>query len=368
MELDREFMSIGEVLSLLHPEFPDITISKIRFLESKGLLDPERTPSGYRKFYPHDIERLKVVLQMQKETFMPLRVIRDHLGGGDLADSETQVLMFEPEADASKSSQSQQLGDTEVEQPEPLIVGPEPPASITELSSAMRASLLRLHSTGGVPPKTRPAVEKMDPNQVESSGSANDSTQRMQFGDQSSPRPRKQRDANPSKRVRTEAGQAKDVEVPSKVRTDAVADAKQNTAQSGSEVSGLVPNQTHFSIEEITAETGAKLSEIAEMRDYGLIVGEELFGETVYSAEEMELVRIILRFRSFGIGARHLKLYKTSAERECGFLEQVVNPIFRKRNPVANEQARQTLTELRDLGASMRNYFLSRELNKFFDK
>src|SRR5436190_7419491 len=74
-------MSIGEVLSLLQEEFPNVTISKIRFLESQGLLDPERTPSGYRKFYPPDVERLRWVLQQQRENYLPLKVIRDKLVG-----------------------------------------------------------------------------------------------------------------------------------------------------------------------------------------------------------------------------------------------------------------------------------------------
>src|SRR5690606_40226887 len=59
--------SIGEVLALLKDEFPDITISKIRFLESQGLLDPERTPSGYRRFYDKDVERLRWILRQQRE-------------------------------------------------------------------------------------------------------------------------------------------------------------------------------------------------------------------------------------------------------------------------------------------------------------
>ncbi|MGE3621522.1 MAG: MerR family transcriptional regulator [Acidimicrobiia bacterium] len=75
----RSHLSIGEVLSLLQDEFPDITISKIRFLESQGLLDPERTPSGYRKFYESDIEQLRWILQQQKENFLPLKVIKDRL-------------------------------------------------------------------------------------------------------------------------------------------------------------------------------------------------------------------------------------------------------------------------------------------------
>ena len=78
---ERAHLSIVEVLSLLQDEFPDITISKIRFLESQGLLDPERTPSGYRKFYEPDIERLRWILHQQKENFLPLRVIKDRLAG-----------------------------------------------------------------------------------------------------------------------------------------------------------------------------------------------------------------------------------------------------------------------------------------------
>ncbi len=75
----RSHLSIGEVLSLLQEEFPDVTISKIRFLESQGLVDPERTPSGYRKFYEPDIERLRWVLRQQRDAFLPLKVIKGRL-------------------------------------------------------------------------------------------------------------------------------------------------------------------------------------------------------------------------------------------------------------------------------------------------
>ncbi len=76
---ERAHLSIGEVLSLLREEFPDVTISKIRFLESQGLLDPERTPSGYRKFYDEDVERLRWILRQQRENFLPLKVIKGRL-------------------------------------------------------------------------------------------------------------------------------------------------------------------------------------------------------------------------------------------------------------------------------------------------
>lgn len=76
---ERPYLSIGEVLGLLLEEFPDITISKIRFLESQGLIVPERTASGYRKFYDEDVERLRYILSEQKDKFLPLRVIKDRL-------------------------------------------------------------------------------------------------------------------------------------------------------------------------------------------------------------------------------------------------------------------------------------------------
>jgi len=84
---DRPYLSIGEVLGLLLEEFPDVTISKIRFLESQGLIDPERTASGYRKFYDADVDRLRVILREQRENFLPLRIIRDRLESGEIDDS-----------------------------------------------------------------------------------------------------------------------------------------------------------------------------------------------------------------------------------------------------------------------------------------
>ncbi|GAA0574771.1 MerR family transcriptional regulator [Actinomadura livida] len=79
----RSLMTIGDVLGLLRPEFPDITVSKIRFLESEGLVEPERSPSGYRKFCDADVERLRFVLAAQRDHYLPLRVIRQHLEARD---------------------------------------------------------------------------------------------------------------------------------------------------------------------------------------------------------------------------------------------------------------------------------------------
>ncbi len=101
----RNYQSIGEVLVSVKTEFPDITISKIRFLEAEGLIEPERTPSGYRKFYETDVERLKSILRMQRDEYLPLKVIKERLleqeagdmdqpegaAGAETAESEDQL-------------------------------------------------------------------------------------------------------------------------------------------------------------------------------------------------------------------------------------------------------------------------------------
>ncbi len=88
----RGTLSIGEVLSQLRADFPDVTISKIRFLEDQGLVQPDRTPSGYRKFSSSDVARLKYVLSQQRDHYLPLRVIKDQLEAIDRGHGHGPVL------------------------------------------------------------------------------------------------------------------------------------------------------------------------------------------------------------------------------------------------------------------------------------
>jgi DNA-binding transcriptional MerR regulator len=124
----RAHSSIGDVLNQLRDEFPDITISKIRFLESQGLVDPERTPSGYRKFYPADVERLRFILRQQREHFLPLKVIKERLdeidkdggfgrpGSGTeesqerLLDAKTVDALFEETRRAAQEAEARSVG------------------------------------------------------------------------------------------------------------------------------------------------------------------------------------------------------------------------------------------------------------------
>ncbi|WP_405620324.1 MerR family transcriptional regulator [Streptomyces sp. NBC_01511] len=104
--------SIGMVLNQLRDEFPEVTISKIRFLEAEGLVEPRRTPSGYRKFSPEDVERLAQVLRMQRDHYLPLKVIREHLDA--VARGERLPLP----AQASQGAQRKHLGSTWDAEPE----------------------------------------------------------------------------------------------------------------------------------------------------------------------------------------------------------------------------------------------------------
>lgn len=96
-------MSIGAVLKVLREEFPDVTISKIRFLESEGLVEPQRTPAGYRKFGSADVARLAQVLRMQRDHYLPLKVIKAHLDAlerGDAATGAPEGLRWGQDGDA----------------------------------------------------------------------------------------------------------------------------------------------------------------------------------------------------------------------------------------------------------------------------
>ncbi|MBA3281272.1 MAG: MerR family transcriptional regulator [Acidimicrobiia bacterium] len=156
-------LSIGEVLSLLQDEFPDVTISKIRFLESQGLIDPERTPSGYRKFYEGDIDRLRWILVQQRENFLPLKVIKDRLesAADGVPDDEEPTVG----AVAVSSTVGQEVGGVASDplwasQPDeshgaqPIWMAdvaasrarPEPPAGVTAPAATSVAEPLRTHA------------------------------------------------------------------------------------------------------------------------------------------------------------------------------------------------------------------------------
>ncbi len=132
---ERSHMTIGEVLGLLSAEFPDITVSKIRFLESEGLIEPERTPSGYRKFAPADAERLRFILAAQRDHYLPLRVIKEHLDAVDAGQNPpplTAPRRRSPRGLVATSSVYEDAGDVRLTRRQLLDAGVDPEV-LTEL-------------------------------------------------------------------------------------------------------------------------------------------------------------------------------------------------------------------------------------------
>ncbi len=288
---DRSHLSIGEVLSLLQDEFPDVTISKIRFLESQGLLDPERTPSGYRKFYEGDIERLRWILRQQRDHFLPLKVIKDRL-----AESRAQGLMVPPD------------------EPSPTAGGRIP--SLFEEATDVEAA---------DPPERRP--------------------------DRRSPAP----EAPPA-----HVPPARPSARPAPALPPLPAAEVANPLDPG-------PTGVSFSLEELASATGLQERELKDLVRYGLLSGRDVGGDTFYDGDALVVARTAAGFLRFGIEARHLRMYKVAAEREAGFIEQVVMPLLKQRNPTARRQAADNLGELARLGEQLRGALLRGALRDHTD-
>ncbi|MEU6218493.1 MerR family transcriptional regulator [Streptomyces sp. NPDC047022] len=110
---DGGLMSIGTVLNVLREEFPEVTISKIRFLETEGLIEPQRTPAGYRKFSARDVERLAQVLRMQRDHYLPLKVIREYLDAVERGEDVRLPTLGRPRDGSEAEGFGDVLGESE---------------------------------------------------------------------------------------------------------------------------------------------------------------------------------------------------------------------------------------------------------------
>jgi DNA-binding transcriptional MerR regulator len=163
-------LAIGEVLSLLQEDFPDVTISKIRFLESQGLISPERTASGYRKFYDDDIRRLQWVLRQQKERFLPLKVIKAKLDAGedlDHGDEGVQPSLF-GEAEPPPAPTAPAAAPSPAPEPPAPASPAAPPARPADLVEAPDTSTppdpaAWLAALQEAPPRRRAPSRPLDP-------------------------------------------------------------------------------------------------------------------------------------------------------------------------------------------------------------
>ncbi len=226
--MTTRYRSIGQVLDLLKGEFSDISISKIRFLESQGLIDPERNQSGYRKFAEADINRLRWILEQQRDHFLPLKVIKERI---DLEEFD------EPHGNGA-------AGEGE----------------------------------GG--------------------------------------------------------GRSPGAQWP-------------NPLDSG-------PVSVSLSLDELSAASGLSPAKIMELQKFGLIEPFEHGALALYGAEAVIVSRVAAGFLAHGLEPRHLRAYKSAAEREAGLLEQRIMPLVMQRTPKSRRQSQDVLAELINLGSELR--------------
>ncbi|MGI8870425.1 MAG: transcriptional regulator FtsR [Mycobacteriales bacterium] len=219
------YLSIGELIKQLRDDFPDLTISKIRFLEAEGLLAPHRAPSGYRRFTRADADRLRYVLRAQRDHYLPLRVIREHLDAMDRG-------MQPPDNGAST---------------------PAPP---------------RLPTGPGLPAAEHFAAE-----------------------------------------------------VPTVRLTRA----------------------------ELLADAGIDDTALSQLEQFGMIDGPA----PAYDGVALMVARAVGRMARFGIEPRHLRAFRTAADREIGLYEQVLTPLVRQRGEEAQQRARRTASELAALSVEL---------------
>lgn len=218
----RGRMSIGEMLNHLRPDFPDVSISKIRYLEAEGLIEPERTPAGYRKFSYTDLERLRYILTAQRDRYRPLKVIKADL--------------------------------------EALERGLEPP------------------STAGDAPQPPPSVRAVGP------------------------------DDDPAEY-------------------------------------GPAPNSDlRMSRAELLASSGLTDQQLGELMEFGMLRPRP--GTRYFDADALVVAETIAKLTTFGLEPRHIRAFKSAADREVGLIEQVVNPVSRGRDDNAAAKAADTAAEL----------------------
>ena len=226
----RKALTIGAVCKILQGEFDDVSISKIRYLEDQKLLNPRRTSGGYRLYSQSDVERLRTILRLQRDEFLPLRVIRQELaGGGDLV-----------------------LGDSERK----------------PTNGAARRAIL------------------------------------------------------------------------------------------------VDTSRAYLTLEEVVEETGAREELIGELENFGIVQPEKREGKTVYDETDREIVRAANELSRVGVGARNLRVFRSSADREAQLLEALLGPSLRSRNPDRRKEALQSLESLAATVSHLKHLLLVRDLRR----
>ncbi|MGO8723251.1 MAG: MerR family transcriptional regulator [Acidimicrobiales bacterium] len=403
---ERSYLAIGDVLALLRDEFPDITISKIRFLESRGLLDPERTPSGYRKFYESDVDRLRWILRQQREHFLPLKVIKGRLengmtdpdaptphlfemgdpppepeaqpvlvgvpGGGQAAEERALAALAPMAAVAGSSERTTNRTPTVV-----LGKGESPPAANEDQTPALAKS-------GDLPEVRQKAATGASPGADEAGVASSSSRRRRAPAGVAGPEPAAkavetarrgpETSPEPGAHARPAAqgsAQAKAAPAEAKAAAEAGEGAEsgdEETKEASTAVRRVPSRPTaglpgaglsgaSFTLAELAHASGLELAGVEELESFGLIAGRTVAGVHCYDEEAVLVAKLAARFSAYGIEARHLKVFKHASDRQTGLFSQVVTPLLRQRNPEARARAIEDLSELAELGEALMRCF-----------
>jgi DNA-binding transcriptional MerR regulator len=221
----------------LRGDFSDITISKIRFLESEGLIEPQRTPSGYRKFTTSDLDRLRYVLLAQRDQYLPLKVIKDNLDAID------------------RGLQPAQVG---------AVATPRPTMNIATIDGEMAPST---------------------------------------FGEVS---------------------------------------------------------EMRLSRDELLKNSGLKEEQLVELEGYGLIAPRGRH----YDGDALSVAKAVTEMGGFGIEPRHLRSFKSAADREIGLIEQVITPLTRQKNSDSKARAQEVQKEIASLSIRLHAALVRGGLNR----
>jgi hypothetical protein len=122
-----------------------------------------------------------------------------------------------------------------------------------------------------------------------------------------------------------------------------------------------------LNLTELAVATGLEEDDLRELERFGILVGRRVGSAVYYDEEALSVAGLAAGFMKYGVEARHLRMYKTAADREAGFLEQVVMPMLKQRNPQARRQATETLSELARLGQGLRQAMLRHALRQYFE-
>lgn len=315
-------LSIGEVLDLLRAEYPDVTISKIRFLESRGLVEPQRTASGYRQFSGPDVERLRWILRQQRDHFLPLKVIKQMLDEG---------LEHPPGTSAAQPSLFDQGGSEDDAPSEPQPLSRAHPTVSGPGAAPRRA------------PRRRPVAASDD-------GSGPSST--------SAPA----REGRPLATPADVVAALQEDPRPAPPDAPAAAPVPTSTAPAFEAPS----NGPRVVVAELLATTGLSEEHLAELESYGLVEPFEVAGEKEYPPDAVAVASIAARYLAIGVDPRHLRLFKVAADREAGFIEQLTVPVLKKRSATSRAEALERAGELAAMGAELHALLLRHSLGPSF--